>query len=64
MIITIKLDIGAPKKPQEENVERERRKKSNEEERSARLQCWLDEGPDQAPWNILIDARLDSVTTI
>jgi hypothetical protein len=64
MIITIKLDIGAPKRPREESVKRERRKKSSKEERSARLQSWLDEGSDQAPWNILIDARLDSVTTI
>jgi hypothetical protein len=63
MIITIKLDIGAPKRPQEESMKRERRKKSSKE-RSARLQSWLDEGSDQAPWNILIDARLNSVTTI
>jgi hypothetical protein len=64
MIITVKLDLDAPKGPQERTVEKGMRKKSSEEERSARLQCWLDEGSDQAPWNILIDARLDSVTTI
>jgi hypothetical protein len=64
MIITVKLDLDAPKGPREEEVEKDGRKKRVDSERSARLQCWLDEGSDQAPWNILVDARLDSVTSI
>jgi hypothetical protein len=64
MIITVKLDLDAPKGPREEEIEKDGRKKRVDLERSARLQCWLDEGSDQAPWNILVDARLDSVTSI
>jgi hypothetical protein len=62
MIITIKLDLDSLKRPKEDNVEA-RKKACSGEERSARLQSWLDEGSDQSPWNILIDARLDSVTS-
>jgi hypothetical protein len=62
MTITIKLDLDSPRKAQQDKVKDKPRGRQGDKERSARLQCWLDEDSRQSPWNVLVDARphLDS----
>ena len=60
MLITVKLDVGPPKHSASRNQpnEHEKRKLKEEEEREARLDCWLGEGSERDPWNALTDARI------
>ena len=59
MLITIKLDVGPPKHSASHSRPNEHEKrKLKEEEREARLDCWLGEGSEREPWNALMDTRI------
>jgi hypothetical protein len=57
MIITIKLDMEAPKSTHRRSISGVPRKEHINAERDARLRRWLDETPHRAPWNALVNAR-------